>query len=335
MNIRTSLPLLFLLPVLGMLASCQSIEQMAIGKISDMLSSDEGAGAFTRDDDPQLVADALPFTLKIYEILMEKNPEDSALRLAAGKAFVMYASGFIQMPASMLPDEEYREQEKMIERARKMYIRGRRYILESIYLDVKESETLLAEDLDGFLTLMEPAQIPALYWSAAAWLGAFSCDPFNSEAGLDLYKSIAFLYQILSMDDDYGGVHDVMISLWGSLPRALIDMALLEAPATVGQFVPAYYEKKGTPNEEEARARYHFARSTDLSEGKNPAIYVSLATTFPVKHQDYDEFESLLNQALKIDPYAYPEEQLLIIIYQEKARWLLDHREDFFLVDFQ
>jgi predicted anti-sigma-YlaC factor YlaD len=319
-----------------LLGSCRSIEKLAVNKISDMLSSDSGVGAFTRDDDPQLVADALPFTMKMYELLMDMNPEDPALKLAAGKVFIMYANGFIQTPAGMLVDEDYLQQEKMLERARKMYLRGRNYVLDGLFLEMKDGEELLDQNLDGFLEQISMEQVDSLYWAAAGWLGAFSCNPFDMEQGQSIQLPVAFLFRALELDESYGSgsIHDLMLTLWSSLPPAIIENAFLSAPQTAGIFVEQYYDSFNISREQEDRARFHFARAVALSEGKNPSTYISLASTYSVKKQDYTEFESLLNKALEIDPYEDPDSQLLVIIYQEKAQWLLEHREDYFLMDF-
>jgi predicted anti-sigma-YlaC factor YlaD len=328
--------ILILLVASLFLGSCRSVEKMAVNKLSDMLSSDSGAGAFTRDDDPQLIADAMPFTLKMYELLMEMNPDDAALKMAAGKAFVMYANGFIQTPASMLRDEEYLKQEKMLERSRKMYLRGRDYILESLFLEIKDGEELLELNLDGFLKEAGKDQVAALYWAAAGWLGAFSCNPFDMELAQTVHLPLAFLFRALELDEKFGdgSIHDLLLTVWASVPPAIIENALLTAPETAGAFEQMYYNKFNISEDVEERARFHFARSVALSDGKNPSTYISLASSFSVKNQDYSEFEKLLNQALAVDPYEDPNDQLLIIIYQEKALWLLDHREDFFLIDF-
>jgi len=48
-----------------------------------------------------------------------------------------------------------------------------------------------------------------------------------------------------------------------------------------------------------------------------------------------EEFRQLLAQALAIDPEDNPDNRLQILLSQEKARWLLDHIEDFFLIDLE
>jgi len=320
-----------------LLFSCRSIDTIAIEKISEIMASDSGSGAFTRDDDPELVADALPFALKVYEMLIGMNPEDDALKLAGGKAFIMYANAFIQTPAGMLPDEEYLEQDRMLKRARKMYLRGRNYILDGLSLRFNDFDELMEDNPDGLLEEADEEDVPYLYWAAAGWLGAFSCDPFDLEMGSDIHLPVAFLYRSLELDEEFesGAVHDLLITLWSSLPQGLIENAFISTPETAGRFSLEYYRKSNVNSDPEERARFHFSRAVELADGKNPGSYISMATGFPVSNQNYDEFEALLTRALEIDPYENPDTQLTVMIYQDKARWYLEHREDYFLMDFE
>ncbi|MCK5223676.1 hypothetical protein KAR04_02815, partial [Candidatus Calescamantes bacterium] len=59
--------------------------------------------------------------------------------------------------------------------------------------------------------------------------------------------------------------------------------------------------------------------------------YVALATSISVKNQDRDEFNRLLDSALKIDPEADPSNRLQTLITQKHARWLKEHSDDMFL----
>jgi predicted anti-sigma-YlaC factor YlaD len=61
--------------------------------------------------------------------------------------------------------------------------------------------------------------------------------------------------------------------------------------------------------------------------------YIALATSVSVKNQDAAEFRELLGKALAIDVNADIPDRLVNIINQRKARWLLDHVDDYFLAD--
>ena len=72
--------LLILLNILG----C-SVRKIAINSVANALSG-EGSLVFSGDDDPELVGDALPFVLKLYESLYEQAPENTSLAIATGNA---------------------------------------------------------------------------------------------------------------------------------------------------------------------------------------------------------------------------------------------------------
>jgi hypothetical protein len=63
-----------------MLVGC-SIRSMAINTLGSALA--EGTSTFAKDDDPELVRDAVPFALKTIESLIEQSPKHRGLLLAA------------------------------------------------------------------------------------------------------------------------------------------------------------------------------------------------------------------------------------------------------------
>jgi predicted anti-sigma-YlaC factor YlaD len=128
---------------------------------------------------------------------------------------------------------------------------------------------------------------------------------------LNLSKPIAVLNRALELDEAWSGgmIHDTLISIYGSLPEAM-----------------------GGSQE---KARHHFEKAVEYSDGLSPSPYVALASTVSVANQDVQEFQQLLAQALAIDPADNPDNRLQILLSQEKARWLLGHIEDFFLIDLE
>ena len=316
--------------------SCVSVEDIVMGSAADMLSSDSGAAnIFTKDNDPQLIADALPLALKLYEMVLASDPEHAGMQYATGKNFVMYANAFIQTPAGMLPDEEYLEQEIMLERAKKMYIRGRDYILTGIELE--QPGFLAAVDagaLDDALLMIDQTEDAAmLYWAASGWIAAFSCDPFDFELANDLYIPVAMLYRAMQLDESFnkGAIHDIYIQIYSSLPYGHVLKALKAAPGTAGEFNDEYYTRHGIKDDPKEKTDYHFNRAIELAGGRNPGTYCSYAASVSVKKQDYEEYRMLLEQALAIDPADDPDNELVTTIYQEKADWMLEHAEDFFI----
>ena len=73
------------LVVLPLLSTGCSIQKFAVNKLGDALS--DSGSTYASDDDPQLVADALPFSLKLMESLLEQSPEHTGLLLACASGF--------------------------------------------------------------------------------------------------------------------------------------------------------------------------------------------------------------------------------------------------------
>ena len=305
-NEKKNIILLLIVPAV-VLSSC-SIKQLAINTVIDSLSGD-GSSVITGDDDPQLIADALPFSLKLYEILLTQSPGHQGLLLTTGSGFIMYANAFVQTPSDQLSDDEYELRSKMRARAKKLYLRGRNYVLDALEADHPGfKDAALSGNVEEYMPAMGDGDIPRLYWCAAGWVAAVSIDTFDVELGLTRATAIRLMERALELDETWGDgtIHEFYISYYGSLPAML--------------------------GGSEEKARYHFNRAVELSGGKKPGPYVSLATAVTIKNQDVDEFRSLLGEALAIENDD-PDSRLVTIITQDKARWLLDNIENYFLID--
>lgn len=326
----------FFLGFLLLLTSCVSMTDIAMAELGTILSSDSSGALFTGETDPELVADALPFTMKLYEMILASQPEDSALNFTTGRNFVLYANAFIQIPASMLPDEEWRRNQEMLQRAKGMYLRGRDYILRSLELTYPELGTALEEpDLDPLLRHLTPEDVPRLYWAGSAWIAAFSCDPFDFRLGSELYRPLALILRAWELDGAYneGAIHGLLVAVYSSLPLAHLELALAASPEILRPFIERYYSEKGVSPDDRSRAMHHFNEAVAFSGGSSPSPYIALAEGQAVPTQDFPWFQSLLESALSIEAEAHPERRLEILIQQNKARWLLDHSENFFLFE--
>jgi predicted anti-sigma-YlaC factor YlaD len=292
---------------LALLSSC-SINQLAVKAVAGFLEGSSESTVFTGDDDPELVGDALPFILKTYESLLEAQPNDPALALATGRAFVSYAYAFVQTPADEMPVSQADEQQAQRMRAKKLYLRAREHVLRG--LEVRRPGFRAALDDEGpeaALKLARPEDIDYLYWSGAAWMAAFSADPFDFSLIVTLPRAVALLRQVLAWDEGYGkgAVQTIFISFYGS------------APAELGGSNP--------------KARESFNQAVALSRGLLAGPYIALASSVSVKEQNASEFRDLLGKALAIDVDADLPDRLQNIVDQRKAQWMLDNIDEFFI----
>ena len=113
-------------------ASGCSVKRFAAGKIADTLA--ESGTTFAADDDPELIRDAVPFSLKTMESLLAEVPTHPGLLLATCSGFTQYAYAFVQADAEATEPKDFEAAQAMRERARKMFLRARGYCVRRLEL---------------------------------------------------------------------------------------------------------------------------------------------------------------------------------------------------------
>ncbi len=285
-------------------AGC-SIKSMAINSLADTLA--DGASVYASDDDPELVRDALPFNLKTIETLLLSAPEHPGMLLTACSLFTQYAAAFIEADAEVaeVVEYDYETAEVLKTRALNMYVRARDYCLRRVEVDYPGITSRLQLDSADAVQVFDVEDVETMYWLGGAWGLAISIGLDQPALAADLPVVRALMTRALELDEDYNR---------GTLHGALITLE--SVPELLG----------GSPE----RAREHFRRAVELSEVLDASRYVALASGVAVATQDRDEFESLLESALAIDPNEYEENRLLNIMSQRRATLLLDHIDDLF-----
>ncbi len=285
-----------------------SIKKMALNQVANALTTEDGGTVFTGDNDPELIAGALPFAIKMYESLMVSAPWHQGLQLKTGSLYIMYANAFIQTPADMLTDEEKEQQDFMLKRAKNLYVRGRDIILKAI--EQKHPGFMAqmeAKKYDVAFSKMKKEDVPFLYWGAAGWLAAYAIDPFDMKMSLTVPNASEMMKCVARLDEgfDNGSVYDFYTLYYGAMPESLGGSA--------------------------AKAREYFQKAVDASKGKKTSHFLSLATTVSVNEQNLKEFKELLNKVLEVNPDVDPQNRLVNILNQRKATWLLKHLDNFFV----
>ncbi len=289
--------------LLLLLTSGCSIRRYAINQIGDALAS--GSSTYASDEDLELVGEALPFGLKLIESLLAEAPKHKGLLLAACEGFTGYTWVYVQQEGDRVAQEDLQRARQIRTRARKLYLRAHRYGLRRLEASYQGITEQLETDPQGALSVVKKEDIPALYWTAAALGLAISVSKNDAEMLARLPEVEAFLEQSLALDEswDAGALHEFQITLAGAKPGAL----------------DVHQIKK------------HFDRALQLSGGGHAGLYVAYAEVVSVKEQNRSEFRSLLERALAIDPAQYEEVQLLNLVAQQRARWLLGRIDELFL----
>jgi predicted anti-sigma-YlaC factor YlaD len=282
-----------------------SVKKFAINKLGDSLAS--GGTTYASDDDPDLVGEALPFSLKLIESLLAESPQHQGLLFAASSGFTQYAYVYVQIPSEEAADQDLAKSDFLRIRARHLYLRAHNYGLRGLEVKHPSFESELRRDPKAAVRKAGHKDVPMLYWTAVSWGAAISLSKDDPETIADQTIVEALIDRAFELNPDYdfGAIHNFLIT-YESVRRTV-----------GGDFVP--------------RSRKHFERAVELTSGQSAAPYVALAETVSVSKQDNVEFESLLKQALAVNPDARPEWRLTNIIMQRRARWLLSREDQLFV----
>src|SRR6266446_6516240 len=209
--------------VLCCVGSGCSIRRYAVNKAADALA--ESGTTFANDDDPELIKAAAPFSLKLMETFLAENPRHPGLLAAAASGFTQYAYAFVQQDADETEPRDLAAAEALRARARRLYLRAKDYGLRG--LEVKHpgfGKGLLANPRATVLTATK-AEVPLLYWTAAAWASAISLSKDNPEMVGQIAAMDALIQRALDLDESYGtgAIHSFMISYEMSRPGAAGD----------------------------------------------------------------------------------------------------------------
>jgi len=305
---RTTIAVIFMLCAIPFFAAC-SINRMAIQAVSNALTGEGSADVFTSDNDPELVGDAIPFAIKMYESLLAQNPDHQGLLRTTGSLFVMYANAFVQGPAELLdPIDFFEERHAALDRAKALYLRGHAILLQALE---KKSPGFGAADvadkmLEAHLKRFKKEDVSLLYWTAASGLAAYSIDVFNFSLGLSIPRWALMLERAYELDPDFnnGALDELYISFYASMPETL--------------------------GGDRVKAMRHFQRAVERTEGRSAGPFVSYAGSISIPDQNYEEFRTMLERALAIDVDEEPSIRLVNILAQRKARTMLEHAYRYF-----
>lgn len=295
---------LLLVALAATMSGC-SVKKFAINKLGDSLAS--GGTTFASDDDPDLVGEALPFSLKLMESLLAESPKHRGLLFATASGFTQYAYVFVQQPEEQLEDRDLSAADALKARARRLYVRARNYGLRGLEVKYPGFEARLRQDPKIAVRKTSVRDVPLLYWTATSWGAAIAMSKDNPDVIADQLIVEALIDRAFELDPDYdfGAIHNFLITYESVRVGATKDFA--------------------------SRSRKHFARAVELTSGQSASPFIALAETVSVSSQDREEFESLLRKALTVNPDARPEWRLSNIVMQRRARWLLSREDELFV----
>jgi len=269
------------------------IQQIAVSTVGGLV--DDGFSAFTEESDLAFAEQALPGNLKLLEVMLKSDPENTRLLRLASEGYSSYALAFLE---DTDPD-----------RAREFYLRGRGYGLRMLQQQDAELAKALdgnAEDLAALLAKRGRLEVPAVFWTAFGWGAhiALSLNDPNALAGLSRAE---VMMQFVAKTDStfyFGGADLFLGMLYGSRPKML----------------------GGDP----ARSRGHFERALRINQGKFLMTYVYYARSYAVLNQDQPLFEQCLATVDSASLEILPSQRLANTVAKKKAQLLRAKMEELF-----
>jgi predicted anti-sigma-YlaC factor YlaD len=282
-----------------------SVRKFAINKLGDSLAN--SGTTFASDSDPEFVGQAIPFSLKLIEGLLAESPKHRGLLFAAASGFTGYTYAYVQQPAEEAEILDVEKSAALSARARNLYLRARDYGLRGLETRHRGFAGALRENPEAAVSAAKPADVPLLYWTAVAWGAAISLSKDHPEIVAEQPQVEALIDRAQQLNPDYD--------------HGVIDQFLISYESA----------RQGVRGDFASRCKEHFDRAVRLSEGRLASPFVSYAESVSVSKQNRAEFESLLKQALAVNPNIRPEWRLSNLIMQRRARWLLSREDDLFL----
>lgn len=283
-------PVILCCAVLLVLSGC--IRTIAITTVGGIVQ--DGFSAFMEEADLDIVEKALPANLKLLEVMLKNEPDDTRLLLLLSEGYSSYALGFVE--------------DTDVERARALYKRGRDFGLRALQQNPALATALAgtADELKSALARLGREDVPAVFWTAFGWGSYVNLSLTNPEALTDLPRVEAMM-QFVALKDSafyYGGAHVFLGTLYGGRPRIL----------------------GGDPE----LSRRHFETALRLNDGKFLMTYIYFARSLAVQTMDEPLFDKLLGLVNGASLEVLPEFRLANAIAKKKAGQLIIRRADLF-----
>lgn len=293
---KRSVHLALSLALLPLLAGC-SLRTLAVNQLGNALAG--GGSTFAADEDPELVGDALPFSLKLMESLLAESPRHEALLIAAARGFTQYSYGWVD------PADDPAGTDRRL-RARRLYLRGRDYGLRALAVTIDDFGERLANDPRAAVSTARKRDVPALYWTAASWGLAIALSKDDPEMLADLPAVDAMIARAAELDPGFeSGSIDTFLITWEAA-------------------------RSGLSRDAAAKAREHYRLAVHRSAGRSAAPFVAAAEALSIPARNRVEFDTMIERALAVDPNAEPLWKLQNILARRRAEWLRAHADDYF-----
>lgn len=265
---------------------------LGLSACSMMQLSDNLAKGVTDNQDPELVADALPAYLVTMDGLIANWPHKTSLLRSGASLYSAYGSLFVTDP-----ERQQLHTRKALDYAQRAACEDHKH-----FCDLK---SLSVPTIEERLQKAKAKHVPSLYTLGTVWASYIQTHSENWEAVADLARVQTLLEKVVALDEGY------------EYGQANLYLAVLDSllPAALG----------GQPE----RAKDYFEKAIGLSQDKNLYAKVLYAQHYARMAFDQDLHDTLLQEVLEAEAQA-PGLTLQNTFAKQEAKRLLAESGDYF-----
>ena len=285
---------------------CQcSIRTLAIREVTDLVQA--GVPAFERDDDLELIKQAIPANIKLLEAMLESDPDNIKLLTLLSQLYASYTFGFVD---PLLDETDIQQEDVIRARVNRLFMRGIAYGEKALRLSEKacEKSIKVATQVDACFNAIGRDEVPALFWygfNLAAYINRNLDSVAALGQGIFVEKAMQRII-VLHEDFTFGSAHLLLMAYYGSRPPMMGGSA--------------------------AKAKEHYDRIQTLTQKKFKLADVYYARYVQVQQNNKPEFLKLLKPLT--EPTAASSEASNLRLYNElakmRAQLYLKNIEDLF-----
>lgn len=282
---------LFVLVVsLGVLLNLTSC-QLLLSPMTNKIS-DDLASAILNHDDVSLIEDGLPAYLIMLDALIVSNPKNAKLLFAAAELNSAYAMAFVAEP----------------ERKQLMTTKAWDLATQAACLRIKKLcgiDSMSFTEVESIVSELSLKDVPTIYGVMSTWASWLDAHQSDFAALAQLPSVHVLLDRLLELDENYylGAPH---------LYKAVLDSIV---PPLLGGNLE--------------RAREHFDKVIELSNGRNLYAKVLMAKQYARLAFDRALHDRLLNEVISADPKV-KDFTFQNVLAQKLATQLLNSADEYF-----
>jgi hypothetical protein len=276
---------------LAIVAACIPNKQMTVGSAATLL--EDVANSANKQSDLRVVREGMPAYLMLIDGMVEAVPNNTRLLITAAQAYASFASAFVEEA-----DTEY---------ARTLYKKAKKYGLRA--LEQRGLQHPLLKPFDEFeqaLNRLGKDDVPYMFWTATCWGSWIRLNLGSMAAVAELPRVEALMKRVLVLDEQFyfGGPH-LFMGIW-----------FASRPKIAGGDL--------------TRARHHFQKALEFSQGKFLMTQVYYADQYARKTFDRKLFVATLQSVLETPADIIPQLTLLNTVAHKKAKKLLEQVDSYF-----